>query len=128
MREESIQRSIRLPEKVDAFIEDLLQEGIFLNRTELIVEAIVRLYEDLTASESDVNLRLKITRGDFGNLKRLKQLDGGTEELWAERLINLYALEHAKLLAEEVGLWESAFQKRRMLEERTESLTEIRTR
>ena len=128
MREESKQRSIRLPGKVDAILEDLVQEGVFRNRTEVIVEAIVRLYEDLTVSESDIVLRVKITRGDFGNLKRLKQLDGGTEELWAERLINLYAMQHAKVLAEEVGLWESAFQKRRMLEERTESLTEIRTK
>lgn len=128
MREASKQVSIRMPERVDDLIEDLIQEGIFRNRTEAIVEGILRLYEDLTSTESEINLRLKLTKGDYNNLRRLRQLEGGSEELWAERLINLYSLHHARLLAEQVEEWESIFQKRRQLEDRTESLAEIRKR
>ena len=128
MREASKQVSIRMPERVDDLIEDLIQEGIFRNRTEAIVEGILRLYEDLTSTESEINLRLKLTKGDYNNLRRLRQLEGGSEELWAERLINLYSLHHARLLAEQVEDWETVFQKRRQLEDRTESLAEIRKR
>jgi Arc/MetJ-type ribon-helix-helix transcriptional regulator len=126
MREVSKQRSIRLPERVDAMLEDLVQEGIFRSRTEAIVEGILRLYEDLSTTESEVNVRLKLTRGDHSNLRRLAQLEGGTEEIWAERLIILYALEHAKTLAKEADLWESVFLRKRELEERTEGFTELR--
>ena len=128
MREASKQISIRMPQRVDDLIEDLIQEGIFRNRTETLVEGIIRLYEDLTVSESEMNLRLKLTKGDYNNLRRLRQLEGGSEELWAERLINLYALHHAKMLAEQVEDWEAVFQRKRQLEERTESLAEIRKR
>lgn len=128
MREVSRQISIRMPERVDALLDDLVQEGIFRNRTEAIVEGVLRLYEDLTSTELERNLRLKLATGDYNNLRRLTQLDGGSEELWASRLINLYALPHAKVLAEQVEDWEAVFEKKRRLEERTESLAEIRKR
>jgi Arc/MetJ-type ribon-helix-helix transcriptional regulator len=128
MREVSRQISIRMPARVDALLDDLVQEGIFRNRTEAIVEGIIRLYEDLTVSESEMNLRLKLVKGDYNNLRRLKQLDGGSEEMWAERLINLYAMHHAKILAEQVEDWDAVFQEKRRLEENTESLAEIRKR
>lgn len=128
MREASRQISIRMPERVDALLDDLVQEGIFQNRTEAIIEGVLRLYEDLTSSELDMNLRLKLAKGDYNNLRRLTQLDGGSEELWATRLINLYALHHAKIMAEQVEDWEAVFEKKRRLEERTESLAEIRKR
>jgi Arc/MetJ-type ribon-helix-helix transcriptional regulator len=128
MREASKQISIRLPPTADVMLEDLLQEGVFRNRTEAIVEGIQRLYEDFASSESEVNLRLRLTRGDYNNLKRLSQLEGGTEELWAERLLSLYSLHHARLLAQQVEEWDSIFREKRKLEERTESLTEIRQR
>ncbi len=128
MREASRQISIRMPERVDGLLDDLVQEGVFSTRTEAIVEAIIRLYEDLTVTESEVNLRLRLTTGDNANLRRLVQLDGGTVELWAERLINQYALPHAKILAEQADEWEAVFEKKRRLEERTESLVELRKR
>lgn len=128
MREASKQRSIRMPSEVDAMLDDLVQEGVFRNRTEAIVEGIIRLYEDLATSESEVNLRLRIMIGDYNNLRRLKQLAGGTEEWWAERLISHYALPQARALAEEVDEWESIFRRKRGLEERTESLAEITRR
>jgi hypothetical protein len=109
-------------------LQDLIQAGFFGNCTEAIIEGILRLYEDLSTTESEVNMRLKMTRGDYNNLKRLAQLEGGTEEIWAERLILLYALEHAKALTEEADQWESVFKKKRELEERTEGLTELRHR
>ncbi|UCC92912.1 MAG: hypothetical protein JSW25_09650, partial [Thermoplasmata archaeon] len=113
---------------VDGLLDDLVQEGIFANRTEVIIEAILRLYEDLTVTESEVNLRLRLTTGDHANLQRLTQLDGGSVELWAERLINQYSLHHAKLLAEQADDWDAVFDKKRRLEERTASLVEIRKR
>ncbi len=129
MREaKSKQVSIRVPDRVQRMIDDVLQEGIYDNRTDFIVDAIVRLFEDLTVTESEVKLRTSLTTGDYANLRRLVQLDGGTVELWAQRLINLYSLPHAKLLAEQVDDWEAAFKKKRRLEERTESLAEIRKR
>jgi Arc/MetJ-type ribon-helix-helix transcriptional regulator len=128
MREASKQISIRMPERVDALIDDLVQEGIFRNRTEALIEGVLRLYEDLSSSELEVNLRLKLAAGDYNNLRRLTQLDGGSEELWAARLVNLYALHHAKVLAEQVEDWDAIFEKKRRLEERTESLAEIRKR
>ena len=106
-------------------LDDLVQDGIFANRTEVIVEAVLRLYEDLTVTGSEVNLRLRLTTGDHANLRRLTQLDGGSVELWAERLINRYALPHAKVLAEQVDDWEAVFEPKRRLEERTESLPEL---
>ena len=128
MREASRQISVRMPARVDGLLDDLVQEGIFSTRTEAIVEAIIRLYEDLTVTESEVNLRLRLTTGDHANLRRLVQLDGGTVELWAERLINQYALPQAKVLAGEADDWEAVFDKKRRLEERTESLVELRKR
>ncbi|MCK5413972.1 MAG: hypothetical protein KAJ35_01185 [Thermoplasmata archaeon] len=128
MREASRQISIRMPARVDGLLNDLVQEGIFSNRTEAIVEAVLRLYEDLTVTESEVNLRLRLTTGDNANLRRLTQLDGGSVELWAERLINHYSLPHAKLLAEQADDWEAVFEKKRRLEEQTESLAELRNR
>jgi Arc/MetJ-type ribon-helix-helix transcriptional regulator len=128
MREVSRQISIRMPTRVDGMLDDLVQEGIFQNRTEVIIEAVLRLYEDLTVTESEVNLRLRLTAGDVSNLQRLTQLDGGTVELWAERLISNYALPHAKLLAEQADDWEAIFDKKRRLEERTESLAELKKR
>ncbi|MCJ2539946.1 MAG: ribbon-helix-helix domain-containing protein [Candidatus Thermoplasmatota archaeon] len=128
MREASRQISIRMPARVDGLLNDLVQEGIFSNRTEAIVEAVLRLYEDLTVTESEVNLRLRLTTGDNANLRRLAQLDGGSVELWAERLINQYSLPHAKLLAEQADDWEAVFEKKRPLEERTESLAELQKR
>ncbi len=128
MREASRQISIRMPGRVDGMLDDLVQEGIFANRTEVIVEAVLRLYEDLTVTESEVNLRLRLTTGDHANLRRLTQLDGGSVELWAKRLINRYALPQAKLLAEQVDDWDAVFEKKRRLEERTESLPELRNR
>ncbi len=128
MREASRQISIRMPGRVDGLLDDLVQEGIFSNRTEVIVEAVIRLYEDLTVTESEVNLRLRLTTGDHANLRRLAQLDGGSVELWAVRLINRYALPQAKILAEQVDDWEAVFERKRRLEERTESLPELRKR
>jgi Arc/MetJ-type ribon-helix-helix transcriptional regulator len=128
MREASRQISIRMPGRVDGMLDDLVQEGIFANRTEVIVEAVLRLYEDLTVTESEVNLRLRLTTGDHANLRRLTQLDGGSVERWAERLINRYALPQAKVLAEQVDDWEAVFEKKRRLEARTESLPELRNR
>ncbi len=128
MREASRQISIRMPERVDGLLDDLVQEGVFSTRTEAIVEAVIRLYEDLTVTESEVNLRLRLTAGDNANLRRLVQLDGGTVELWAERLINQYALSHAKILAGQADDWEAVFEKKRRLEERTESLVELKKR
>ena len=128
MREASRQISIRMPARVDGLLNDLVQEGIFSNRTEAIIEAVLRLYEDLTVTESEVNLRLRLTTGDNANLRRLTQLDGGSVELWAERLINHYSLPHAKLLAEQADDWEAVFEKKRRLEEQTESLAELRNR
>jgi len=128
MREASRQISIRMPAKVDGLLNDLVQEGIFSNRTEAIVEAVLRMYEDLTVTESEVNLRLRLTTGDNANLRRLTQLDGGSVELWAERLINHYALPHAKVLAEQADDWETVFEKKRRLEERTTSLVELQKR
>ncbi len=128
MREASRQISIRMPESVDALLDDLIQEGIIQNRTEGIIEGVLRFYEDVSSSELERNLRLKLAMGDYNNLRRLTQLDGGSEELWATRLINLYALHHAQILAEQVEDWEVVFEKKRRLEERTESLAEIRTR
>jgi Arc/MetJ-type ribon-helix-helix transcriptional regulator len=128
MREASKQRSIRLPGRVDAMLADLVQEGAFRNCTEAIIEGILRLYEDLTVCESEVTLRLRLTKGEYNNLKRLKQLDGGSEELWAERLVGMYAFQHANLLAEQAAGWKAIFEAKRELEERTESLTELRRR
>ncbi len=128
MREASRQISIRMPERVEGLLDDLIQEGIISNRTEGIVEAVIRFYEDLTVTESEVNLRLRLTTGDHANLQRLTQLDGGSVELWAERLINLYSLPHAKLLAEQADDWEAVFEKKRRMEERTTSLVELRKR
>ena len=128
MREASTQRSIRLPGRVDAMLQDLIQEGAFRNYTEAIIEGILRLYEDLTVSESEVSLRLRLTKGEYNNLKRLKQLDGGSEELWAERLVSMYAFQHANVLAEQAAGWKAIFEAKRELEETTESLTEIRRR
>jgi Arc/MetJ-type ribon-helix-helix transcriptional regulator len=128
MREASRQISIRMPERVDGLLDDLVQEGIFSTRTEAIVEAVIRLYEDLTVTESEVNLRLRLTTGDNANLRRLVQLDGGTVEIWAERLINQYALPHARHLAEQADDWDAVFEKKRRLEERTESLVELKKR
>ena len=129
MREvKSKQVSIRVPDRVNRMIDDVLQEGIYDSRTDFIVDAIVRYFEDLTVTESEVKLRTSLTTGDYANLRRLVQLDGGTEELWAQRLINLYSLPHAKLLAEQADDWEAAFDKKRRLEERTESLAELRKR
>jgi hypothetical protein len=128
MREASRQISIRMPERVEGLLDDLIQEGIISNRTEGIVEAVIRFYEDLTVTESEVNLRLRLTTRDHANLQRLAQLDGGSVELWAERLINLYSLPHAKLLAEQVDDWEAVFDKKRRMEERTTSLVELRKR
>jgi Arc/MetJ-type ribon-helix-helix transcriptional regulator len=128
MRESSRQISIRMPARVDGLLNDLVQEGIFSSRTEVIVEAVIRLYEDLTVTESEVNLRMRLTTGDHANLRRLTQLDGGSVELWAERLINLYSLPHAKLLAEQSDDWEAVFEKKRRLEERTTGLAELQER
>ena len=128
MREASRQVSIRMPERVDEMLEDLVQEGVFRNRTEALIEGVIRLYEDLTSTESETILRLRLTMGDFNNLRRLSQLDGGSEVLWAERLINTYAMHHAKVLAEQAETWEDIFQRKRRLEERTESLAELRKR
>ncbi len=128
MREASRQISIRMPESVDALLDDLIQEGIIRNRTEGIVEGVLRFYEDVSSTELERNLRLKMAMGDYNNLRRLTQLDGGSVELWATRLINLYALHHAQILAEQVEDWEAIFEKKRRLEERTESLAEIRKR
>jgi Arc/MetJ-type ribon-helix-helix transcriptional regulator len=128
MRESSRQISIRMPARVDGLLDDLVQEGIFANRTEVIIEAIIRLYEDLTVTESEMNLRLRLTTGDHANLRRLTQLDGGSVELWAERLINQYSLPHAKLLAEQADDWDAVFDKKRRLEERTSSLVELQNR
>ncbi len=128
MREASKQRSIRLPGRVDAMLDDLVQEGAFRTRTDAIIEGIIRLYEDFTVSESEVTLRLRLTKGEYNNLKRLKQLDGGSEELWAERLVSMYAFQHAKSLAEQAAGWKAFFEAKRELEERTESLTELRRR
>ena len=128
MRESSRQISIRMPGRVDGMLDDLVQEGIFANRTEVIVEAVLRLYEDLTVTESEVILRMRLTTGDHANLRRLTQLDGGSVEIWAERLINQYALPHAMLLAGQEDDWEAVFVKKRRLEERTESLPELRER
>jgi Arc/MetJ-type ribon-helix-helix transcriptional regulator len=129
MREvKSKQVSIRVPDRVNRMIDDVLQEGIYDSRTEFIVDAIVRYFEDLTVTETEVKLRTSLTTGDYANLRRLVQLDGGTEELWAQRLINLYSLPHANLLAEQADDWEAAFEKKRRLEERTVSLAELRKR
>ena len=128
MREDSVQRSIRLPGRVNAMLVDMIQEGAFASYTEAIIEAIERLYEDLTVSESEVIMRLRLTKGEFNNLKRLKQLDGGSEELWAERLVSMYAFQHANVLAEQAAGWKAIFEAKRELEERTESLTELRRR
>ena len=117
-----------MPESVDALLDDLIQEGIIQNRTEGLIEGVIRFYEDVSSSELERNLRLKLAMGDYNNLRRLTQLDGGSVELWASRLINLYALHHAKVLAEQVEDWEAIFEKRHRLEERTESLAEIRKR
>ena len=120
--------SIRMPSSVEGLLKDLVQEGLFSSMTEAIVESIIRMYEDLTKTESEVNLRMRLTTGDHANLQRLTQLDGGSAELWAERLINLYALPHAKILAEQADDWESVFEKKRRLEERTSSLVELQKR
>lgn len=128
MREASRQISIRMPNRVDAMLDDLVQEGVFSNRTEAIVEAVLRLYEDLTVTESEASLRLRLTTGDVANLQRLSQLDGGSVELWAQRLINQFALPKAKELAEQADDWEAVFEKKRHLEVRTKSMTELRKR
>ena len=128
MREASKQISIRLPSTADVMLEDLLQEGVFRNRTEAIVEGIQRLYEEFASSESEVILRLRLPRGDYNNLKRLSQLEGGTEELWAARLLSLYSLHHARLLTQQVDEWDSIFREKRQLEERTESIKVLRRR
>jgi Arc/MetJ-type ribon-helix-helix transcriptional regulator len=128
MREVRKQVSIRVPDQVSRMIDDVLQEGIYDSRTDFIIDAIVRYFEDLTVTETEVKLRTSLTTGDYANLRRLVQLDGGTVELWAQRLINLYSLPHAKLLAEQVDDWEAAFEKKRRLEERTESMVELRKR
>lgn len=128
MRESSRQMSIRMPSSVEGLLKDLVQEGLFSSMTEAIVESIIRMYEDLTKTESEVNLRMRLTTGDHANLRRLAQLDGGSVELWAERLINLYALPHANVLAEQADDWETVFEKKRRLEERTSSLVELQKR
>ena len=128
MREASRQISIRMPNRVDAMLDDLVQEGVFSNRTEAIVEAVLRLHEDLTVTESEASLRLRLTTGDVANLQRLSQLDGGSVELWAQRLINQFALPKAKELAEQADDWEAVFEKKRRLEVRTKSMTELRKR
>ena len=128
MRERSKQVSIRVPDRVNRMIDDMVQEGIYDNRTDAILDAVERLYEELTVTETEVSLRTRLTTGDYANLRRLVQLDGGTVETWAQRLINQYALPHAKLLAEQVDDWEAAFERKRRLEERTESLVELRKR
>lgn len=128
MREASRQISIRMPNRVDAMLDDLVQEGVFSNRTEAIVEAVLRLYEDLTVTESEASLRLRLTTGDVANLQRLSQLDGGSVELWAQRLINQFALPKAKELAEQADDWDAVFEKKRRLEARTKSMTELRKR
>ena len=111
---------IKLPDRVQLMIEDLISEGIFSNATESISDAITRLYEELTVSESEVVLRIKFTRGDFKDLQRLKQLEGGSEELWVERLVNLYTIQHVKMLMDEEHQWEKIFEKKILLERRTQ--------
>ncbi len=120
MREASTQRSIRLPQSVDSMLDDLVQEGVFHNRTEAIVEGVRRLFEDYTLRESDMPLRLRVPAGDYGNLKRLAQLEGGTVELQAQLLIKEYAVERARAVAKEALEWEGIFKAKRALEERTE--------
>lgn len=109
-------------------LDDLVQEGVFSNRTEAIVEAVLRLHEDLMVTESEASLRLRLTTGDVANLQRLSQLDGGSVEMWAQRLINQFALPKAKELAEQADDWEAVFEKKRRLEVRTKSMTELRKR
>jgi Arc/MetJ-type ribon-helix-helix transcriptional regulator len=128
MREASTQRCIRLPQSVDAMLDDLVQEGVFHNRTEAIVESVRRLYEDHGVKESDRPLRLRLPSGDYNNLTRLAQLEGGTVELQAQRLIGLYALVHAKEVAREAAEWDGIFKAKRALEDRTEGIRELARR
>ena len=125
MREPTQLRSVRLPESVDVKLQDMVQEGVFPNQSEAIIEGIRQLYEDHTIRESDVSLRLRLTLGDYNNLKRLSQLEGGTEELWAERIIHRYALEYAKHIAGVGVEWDDIFDRKRELEWRTEGAREF---
>ncbi len=128
MREASKSRSIRLPESVDGMLNDLVQEGVFPNLTEAIVEGVRRLHADYALGESDVAVRTRLSRGDYNNLKRLAQLQGGTVEHWARRLIERYALEQAREIAEETSEWDEVFRRKRSLEERTEGVAGLTRR
>jgi Arc/MetJ-type ribon-helix-helix transcriptional regulator len=128
MREASISRSIRMPVTVDAMLDDLVQEGVFPNRTEAILEGVRRLHGDYARTESDVAIRLSLPVGDYNNLKRLAQLQGGTEEHWAQRLIERFALEQAREIAKETSEWDEVFRRKRSLEERTEGVAGLTRR
>lgn len=103
-------------------LDDLVQEGVFHNRTEAIVEGVRRLFEDFARRESDVAIRLRLPVGEYNNLKRLAQLQGGSEELWAQRLIAAYAIEQARKISEEAAEWDGIFKQKRALEELTEGV------
>jgi Arc/MetJ-type ribon-helix-helix transcriptional regulator len=122
MKEASTQRCIRLPHSVDAMLDDLVQEGVFHNRTEALVEGVRRLFEDYARRENDIALRLRLPVGEYNNLKRLAQLQGGTEEVWAQRLIGKYAIEQAREISEEAAEWDGIFKRKRALEELTEGV------
>ena len=125
MREPTQLRSIRLPETVDAMLHNMVQEGVYRTFTEAIVDGIRRLYQDHTIQETEVSLRLQLTRGDYNNLTRLSQLEGGTEELWAERIVHRYALEYAKIIAGGGAEWDGIFDRKRELEWKTEGAREF---
>ncbi len=105
-------------------LEDMVREGVYRTYTEAIVDGIRRLYDDHTIQESEVALRLRLTRGDYNNLTRLSQLEGGSEALWAERIIHRYALEYAKNIAGVGAEWDGIFDRKRELEWKTEGARE----
>jgi hypothetical protein len=104
---------------------DMVQQGVYRTYTEAIVDGIRKLYEDHTIRVDDVSMRLRLTRGDYNNLTRLSQLEGGTEELWAERIVHRYALEYAKIIAGVGAEWDGIFDRKRELEWKTEGAREF---